>query len=91
MPGYSNEGPAKSNQGEVTKVTRPSITKKQLDIVNFCSVPRTAKEIMDRLGITNQTKNRQHYITELIEKGYLELTIPDNPTHMDQKYRKVNK
>ena len=87
----SNEGLTKSNHGEVTKVTKPSITKKQLDIVNFCSVPRTAKEIMDRLGITNQTKNRQHYITELIEKGYLELTIPDNPTHMDQKYRKVNK
>ena len=46
---------------------------------------------MGRLGITNQTKNRQHYITELIEKGYLELTIPDNPTHMDQKYSKVQK
>ena len=85
----SNEGPLKSNQGEVTKVTRLPITKKQLDIVNFCSVPRSAKEIMERLGITNQTKNRQRYITELIEKGYLELTIPDNPTHMDQKYRRV--
>ena len=85
----SNEGSTNSNQGKVTKVTRPQISKKQLDIVNFCSVPRTAKEIMDRLGITNQTKNRHHYITELIEKGYLELTIPDNPTHMDQKYRKT--
>ena len=85
----ANEGPAKSNHDEVTKVTKPSITKKQLDIVNFCSVPRTAKEIMDRLGITNQTKNRQHYITELIEKGYLELTIPENPTHMNQKYRRT--
>ena len=87
----SNEGPLKSNQGEVTKVTRLPITKKQLDIVNFCSVPRSAKEIMERLGITNQTKNRQRYITDLIEKGYLELTIPDNPTHMDQKYRRVRK
>lgn len=85
----SNEGLTKSNHSEVTKVTKPSITKKQLDIVNFCSVPRTAKEIMDRLGITNQTKNRQHYITELVEKGYLELTIPENPTHMNQKYRRT--
>ena len=85
----SNEGNPGNNQGKVTKVTRPLITKKQLDIVNFCSVPRTAKEIMDRLGITNQTKNRQHYITELVEKGYLELTIPENPTHMNQKYRRT--
>lgn len=85
----SNEGLTKSNHSEVTKVTKPSITKKQLDIVNFCSVPRTAKEIMDRLGITNQTKNRQHYITELVEKGYLELTIPENPTNMNQKYRRT--
>ena len=46
-------------------------------------VPRSAKGILERLGITNQTNNRQRYITELIEKGYLELTIPDNPTHMD--------
>ena len=84
-----NEGNPGNNQGKVTKVTRPLITKKQLDIVNFCSVPRTAKEIMDRLGITNQTKNRQHYITELVEKGYLELTIPENPTHMNQKYRRT--
>lgn len=87
----SNEGSIKSNQEKVTKVTRLPITNKQLDIVNFCSVPRSAKEIMERLGITNQTKNRQRYITELIDKGYLELTIPENPTHMNQKYRRVKK
>ena len=64
------------------------LTKKQIDIVNFCTVPRSSQEIMDRLGITNQSKNRAHHIQPLIDLGVLEMTIPDNPKSKDQKYRK---
>lgn len=31
---------------------RPKITNKQRDIVNFCSVPRSSKEILERVGVT---------------------------------------
>ena len=34
-----------------------SLSNKQRDIVNFCSVPRTTAEIMERLGLSNQTKS----------------------------------
>ncbi|WP_241160010.1 hypothetical protein [Parabacteroides sp. ZJ-118] len=59
--------PRNSNQAqpESNSVTR-KLTKKEEDIRNFCSVPRTAQEIMDRIGISNQSKNRQKYITALI-------------------------
>ncbi len=67
------------------------LTKKQEDICNFCSIPRTSQEIMDRLGISNQSKNRQKHITPLVEMGLLEMTIPDNPKDKNQKYRKVLK
>jgi len=68
-----------------------SLSNKQRDIVNFCSVPRTTTEIMERLGLSNQTKNRERYITSLVAAGYLQMTNPDNPTASNQKYKKVNK
>ena len=68
-----------------------SLSNKQRDIVNFCSVPRTTAEIMERLGLSNQTKNRERYVTSLVSAGYLQMTNPDNPTASNQKYKKVNK
>ena len=71
-------------------IKRVPLTNKQKDIVNFCSVPRTGKEILERLGVSNQTKNRERYITPLVAAGYLQMTNPDNPTASNQKYKKAN-
>jgi len=70
---------------------RPKITNKQRDIVNFCSVPRSSKEILERVGITNHSKNRQTYIMSLVEAGYLEMTNPEHPNASNQKYRRSKK
>ena len=70
---------------------RVTLTNKEKDIVNFCSVPRTTKEILDRIGVSMHSKNREHYITSLVAAGYLQMTNPDNPTASNQKYKKVNK
>ena len=83
----SNQADKESNQPRVNLVTR-KLTKKEEDIRNFCSVPRTAQEIMDRLKISNQSKNRQKYVTSLIELGVLERTIPEKPNDPNQKYRR---
>ena len=69
----------------------PKITNKQKDIVNFCSVPRSSKEILDRIGVTNHSKNRQTYIMSLVEVGYLEMTNPEHPNARNQKYRRSKK
>ena len=66
-----------------------SLSNKQRDIVNFCSVPRTTKEILDRIGVSMHSKNRERYITSLVAAGYLQMTNPDNPTASNQKYKKV--
>ena len=66
------------------------MTKKQKDIVNFCSVPRTSREILERAGVVYHTKNIAKYITSLVAAGYLLMTNPDNPTASNQKYKKVN-
>ena len=94
----SNEVEEKSNQVQDSDTRlrhsdtkKVSLSNKQSDIVNFCSVPRTTAEIMERLGLSNQTKNRERYITSLVAAGYLQMTNPDNPTASNQKYKKVNK
>ena len=68
-----------SNQVKGEKeLGHPKLTKQQEDIRNFCSIPRTAQEIMDRLGITNQSKNRQRHIQPLLDMGILEMTNPES-------------
>ena len=44
-----------------------------------------------RLGITNQSRNRQRHIQPLLDMGILEMTNPENPTAHNQKYRRVSK
>ena len=92
----SNQVKEKSNQVEDldtrlrhSDTPKVSLSNKQRDIVNFCSVPRTTAEIMERLGLSNQTKNRERYITSLVAAGYLQMTNPENPTASNQKYKKV--
>ena len=92
----SNEVEEKSNQVEDhntrlrhSDTPKVSLSNKQRDIVNFCSVPRTTKEILDRIGVSMHSKNRERYITSLVAAGYLQMTNPDNPTASNQKYKKV--
>ena len=56
----SNEVEEKSNQVQDSDTRlrhsdtkKVSLSNKQRDIVNFCSVPRTTAEIMERLGLSN--------------------------------------
>ena len=65
--------------------------KKSLNHFNFCSVPRSSKEILERVGVTYHSKNIQTYIMSLIEAGYLEMTNPEHPNASNQKYRRSKK
>lgn len=75
-------------QSAYTDTHQPKLTTKQKDLVNFCSVPRSSREILERAGVSYHSKNIQNYITSLIEAGYLEMTNPENPKANNQKYRK---
>ncbi|MBO5630010.1 MAG: hypothetical protein J5965_13165, partial [Aeriscardovia sp.] len=77
--------------GHQESCPKPALTKEHKDIVNFCSVPRTAQEIMDRIGVYNQSRSRKKYIQPLVDMGVLEMTNSENPNASNQKYRKVRK
>ena len=82
----------KSNDQEekvTIKNSGMSLSIRQKQVIDYCSIPRTAQEIMDFLKISNQSKNRKKYITTLVETGFLEMTIPSFPKDKRQKYKKV--
>lgn len=62
------------------------LTEKQQKVVNFCAEPRSSAEIMQNLGLSNQHKNRQKYISQLVEEGYLAMTHPEAPNSPMQRY-----
>jgi hypothetical protein len=69
-------------------IERSKLTNKQKDIINFCSIPRSSREILERAGVKYHNTNIKKYVTGLVDAGYLIRTIPDNPFDMNQKYRK---
>ena len=76
-------------QRKKTGKSSSTLTKKQKDILNFCTVPRTSKEILERMGLSNHSANRERHIKPLVVAGLLEMTNPDNPNASNQKYRKA--
>ncbi len=76
--------PVTKEVGNVLKLSK--LNGKQKDILNFCSVPRSAKEILERVGVINHTKNRKKHVLSLVELGFLEMTNPENPNASNQKY-----
>lgn len=80
--------PVPSKSDLPTDPVRLKLSKKQQDIRNFCSVPRSRKEILERAGVSAHFDNRKKYIYDLVEAGVLEPTIPEKPNNPNQKYRR---
>ena len=81
----------KVNDIKTQRSSKIEMEGKMQDIVNFCSIPRSTKEIFDRLGVTYDNKSRKRYLVPLLDAGYLEMTIPERPRDKNQKYRRVMK
>ena len=56
------------------------------DLLSFCSVPRSRREIAQFLGIKTTYYVTRNYIRPLVETGKLKMTIPDCPGSPKQKY-----
>ena len=63
----------------------------QKNIIQFCSVPRSAREILEHINYKYHSEAIAKMIKPLLSMGYLELTIPDKPKSPKQKYRKKQK
>ena len=60
----------------------------QKNIIQYCSVPRSARDILEHINYKYHPDAIAKMIKPLLSMGYLELTIPDRPNSPKQKYRK---
>ncbi len=59
--------------------------------LRFCFEPKTKREVLDNLNLTNKSTNFKFNVLPAIEVKLLEMTIPDNPNSMHQKYITTDK
>ena len=62
------------------------LSEKQKEVLAYCIIPRSSREILEHIGVANHTKNRDRFVNQLIDKELLVRTIPDSPNSPQQKY-----
>lgn len=60
------------------------------NIIEFCKVPKSKREIADFLGISSIGYVTGRYINPLVNTGVLHMTMPDKPRSKNQKYYSGN-
>ena len=66
--------------------TRQELSDKQKEVLAFCIIPRSSREILEHIGVINHSKNRDRFINLLVNIDLLERTIPNIPNSPQQKY-----
>jgi len=59
---------------------------KAQELREFCKTPRSRVEMQEFLGLKDKNNFKNNYLIPMIEKGMIEMTIPDKPTSRNQKY-----
>ena len=57
-------------------------------LINFCSQPRSRREMQDFCGLKSDEYFRKYVIKPMLQKGMIEQTLPDKPTSSQQRYFK---
>lgn len=65
------------------------LSAKQNEVLLYCMMERSSREILNHINVTYQNKNIQKFINELVDAGLLKRTIPDKPNSPLQKYIKA--
>ena len=55
-------------------------------LLAFCSTPKSRNEMMLHVGLKARRNFNDRVLIPLLEKGLIEMTIPDKPTSKNQKY-----
>ena len=77
--------------GGVERVPYHLLNGQQKNIIQYCSIPRSAREILTHIGYRYHSDTVANVIRPLVRMEYLEYTIPDKPNSPNQKYRKKQK
>lgn len=73
------------NEEDPVQISRFN-AKAEKSILDFCTVPRSRKEIADYLGIQTIFYAMTHYVKPLLEAGKLGMTMPEKPQSSKQRF-----
>ena len=70
-----------------TEQVKPNKKEDKINLIlEFCKEPKSVKEIMEYIGLKHRPTFMYDYLNPLLEKGKLQMTIPDKPKSRNQKY-----
>jgi ATP-dependent DNA helicase RecG len=72
---------------QALNILNKEVHDKVKEVLEILVTPHKRKEVLSVIGVKNHTDARKRYIDPLIDLGWIELTIPEKPTHKEQKYR----
>jgi predicted HTH transcriptional regulator len=72
--------------GQATGQATGQVTDQADELLQFCAVPRSTKEMMQHLGLSHREHFRDTFLLPLIASGKLAPTIPDKPSSPNQRY-----
>jgi ATP-dependent DNA helicase RecG len=73
-------------RNQVGNQVRNQVVDRIVMVLKYCVQPKTKNEILDKIGLSRQSKYFIENIGPAIGAGFLEMTIPDKPTSKSQKY-----
>ena len=80
----------KLTPGQIEKARQnlEKLNETTLEMLRFLETegPKKKKELFDRVSLTTQTKNTNHYLIPLLELGLIQPTIKDRPSSPLQRY-----
>lgn len=85
-PNYVSNSVTSSVTNSVTSSVTMTLSDKQKEVLAYCIVEKSSREILEHIGVTYQFKNIVKFINSLVDAGLLERTIPDFPNSPKQKY-----
>ncbi len=82
------ESPPHPALNSQTKALDPIRKLDDLDfkILSLCEVPCPMRELLQETGYQTRMHFRNRYIVPLLERGLIEMTVPDKPNSSNQKY-----
>lgn len=63
----------------------------EISVLKYCITPKSRAEILSKIGLIYLSKNYKRHIEPLIKNGLLQMTIPENPTNRNQRYKTTQK
>jgi ATP-dependent DNA helicase RecG len=73
---------------QVVSIVSNEIGPYTIDILNDIRInPKPRRILLEDIGLTNHTKNKEKIIDPLLKVGWIAYTIPENPRNRNQRYK----